>query len=1251
MTVAMLLGTAVPLVSAAAEQSHTANDGVESGALHYVSLGASNTNGYGLDGYLPPEVYEDPLAASKDNLNVYGYLRNPAASYPAQVADALQLATGREVELHQLALSSMRVEEVLYLLDETYTPDAYMNWRFTGGQKWFEVAESGGVPALREAYRSFIADADVITVDLGWNNFGVYAFNNIKTILADGRFWKAPDMASILGTEAEAEYRNVKTMIRDALMADASASESALMDQIDMLTDVLAYATLGACYNFDRVMEKIYELNPDACVSVINIQNLADDLVVDFEGTRLDLGSLYGDLIDLVDMYRASRSPYADRYVFAMVGEDGDVTTFLDELIAWDGDPTTLSGDMKDCFDMYDDSLYVRSIVEYLMVGQALSGVFASMQENGKDFGIFTDNETYTYSFSMPEIDLGSLDLNNPSAELQGYVQAAAPHLYNIRNNRLDAYEAEFEGVPEPYRAELKAAFDHAIWGVRETYVNTVNYAYGVVATIVQSAAEIHTIEMGGSSMNGFGTAEDRLLGYIALSFLGDTSKSPAEAGGATQKFYYELQKNGVQATGVTEDPVFVMDETILADPAVAAVAVLAARYELGNSFFAHPNTEGHDQITEAVMDSLLNGSHIKELYWDLLYTEYPLTDTSFYVALTDGYADYAEMLAKALHLDHTSRFATMTWDALDYEVMAKADLISIGYDGGRLGAFALDQACAYLAEYLDTDLRSSIQVYLNRALSIFMEDAGVAEFTGLVDGYLDELLAQEPLVGKNKQPLDWAALLGEDGAQTVDGILAEMRATLIDSGIPEVYAVEIDIVPFICDFMSFKPSKLYGWLGEDAYFQLEIPAADLLMYTVESYLYSFISFQMTYAEVVTTLQTINPEAVVILVGQYNPYVGVEIESSVDLGGLYDAVSSFMTVAPILYARSNANTIYVDITATETIYTAADGAYGWMDILSDHTLAHPSEAGHTYILQQILEAVDVSCEHVYDDCVDVDCNRCGEERNAPGHASGEATCTEAYVCDMCGKTVAEATGHAEVIDEAIEPTCTTEGKTEGKHCSVCGEVLIPQEILPATGHAEVIDEAIEPTCTAEGKTEGKHCSVCGEVLIPQEILSATGHDFADATCDTPKTCKVCGDAEGEAVGHTYDNDCDADCNVCGEARTPADHAYGAWAVTVEPTTDAEGVEERICAVCGHTESRSLARLEPETTPAQETEPVTEPETEAATLPQTEAEAETETSPGTEAPGQSSGCRSAVGVSMALGLALGTAAGVLKKKED
>ena len=196
-----------------------------------------------------------------------------------------------------------------------------------------------------------------------------------------------------------------------------------------------------------------------------------------------------------------------------------------------------------------------------------------------------------------------------------------------------------------------------------------------------------------------------------------------------------------------------------------------------------------------------------------------------------------------------------------------------------------------------------------------------------------------------------------------------------------------------------------------------------------------------------------------------------------------------------------------------------------------------------------------------------------------------------YTCSVCGDSYVadhtDALGHTEVVDKAVAATCTADGLTEGKHCSVCGTVLVAQQVIPAKGHSynavvtepdcvnggfttytcsvcgdsyvddhtdalghtEVVDKSVAATCTTTGLTEGKHCSVCGTVLVAQQVIPAKGHSYdavvTEPTCAkdgyTTHTCSACGDSYVDGVTpatgeHTYDNDRDADCNVCGDIR-------------------------------------------------------------------------------------------------------------------
>ena len=78
------------------------------------------------------------------------------------------------------------------------------------------------------------------------------------------------------------------------------------------------------------------------------------------------------------------------------------------------------------------------------------------------------------------------------------------------------------------------------------------------------------------------------------------------------------------------------------------------------------------------------------------------------------------------------------------------------------------------------------------------------------------------------------------------------------------------------------------------------------------------------------------------------------------------------------------------------------------------------------------------------------------------------------------------------------------------------------------GHAEVIDEAVEATCTSDGKTEGKHCSACGEVLVTQKVIPG-GHTVENGICTR---CKVYGTC-GENLTWTYE---DGTLTISGEGE-------------------------------------------------------------------------------------------------------------------
>lgn len=165
-----------------------------------------------------------------------------------------------------------------------------------------------------------------------------------------------------------------------------------------------------------------------------------------------------------------------------------------------------------------------------------------------------------------------------------------------------------------------------------------------------------------------------------------------------------------------------------------------------------------------------------------------------------------------------------------------------------------------------------------------------------------------------------------------------------------------------------------------------------------------------------------------------------------------------------------------------------------------------------------------------------------EETSATCLTSGYTT----YTCSVCGDTYTDnelkPLGHTKVIiGEAKEATCTEDGITAGIKCSVCGEIIEPQQVIKATGHTDgkwIVDE--DADCI-NGGTKHQVCSVCEET-IATEVIPANGHKYVsvtiDPTCTTDgtllKTCATCGYKVEETLPKTnhIDNDGDGYCDDC-----------------------------------------------------------------------------------------------------------------------
>lgn len=237
-------------------------------------------------------------------------------------------------------------------------------------------------------------------------------------------------------------------------------------------------------------------------------------------------------------------------------------------------------------------------------------------------------------------------------------------------------------------------------------------------------------------------------------------------------------------------------------------------------------------------------------------------------------------------------------------------------------------------------------------------------------------------------------------------------------------------------------------------------------------------------------------------------------------------------------------------------------------------------------------------DHVYDNACDADCNVCGGTRTPADHVYS-ADCDT--TCDVCGAERTVTAGGEVTITFDADKTQRVEFSTTSQVWQN-GNLTVTNNKSSATSNvadfsnpvrfykgSEIIiaypgmtslvinaptDNYGTPwattlenaglTCTVEGgvytvtfSAPTDSVTLTASAQIRANSITAVGtkavaeHDYASVVtapdCEnggyTTYTCTACGDSyvadEVDALGHSYDNELDVDCNGCGEVRTVA----------------------------------------------------------------------------------------------------------------
>lgn len=433
--------------------------------------------------------------------------------------------------------------------------------------------------------------------------------------------------------------------------------------------------------------------------------------------------------------------------------------------------------------------------------------------------------------------------------------------------------------------------------------------------------------------------------------------------------------------------------------------------------------------------------SSVNEALYDVINGavngNYVLDSDSHYVAI--GNAEYASDLAEMLHLvgkyDHFELGA-------DYgDALANADIVSLDFSNNGIFDYALTQVMGVIGETLSAN--KTFMSWYNHS-------------NPMVSDAVREQLANYGIdVEAKTEALDWEQYLDARELRLLNSFLVRVKAHVLELGVPELYVIPMgDYIASLPVFESVSSSLKIVC-------DVEVNTADLVVFAVENALYKYVEYRSEIEETLALVNEVAPEAIVVLTGYNNFFEGIEFDMQV-MGVEIDDVTAMLGTA-------------VELLNIE-LYTIA--------LNNENVIYVPEKDAN-----EVFDALNFRCVHVYDNCEDTVCNLCEGEREALDHVyvnytyNNDATCskngTETSKCENCDITTTREKTNSKTAHDWKAATCTSP-----KTCKDCGAT--EGKVADHTyGNWKVVTE---PTTETEGLQE-KKCTACGHtVQEPMPVL-------------------------------------------------------------------------------------------------------------------------------------------------------------------